>query len=102
MPDFVKETFESGVHHGGHDDGDRALRYLEWTVDPDPTDTTYTVDFSILLREGDQPARMEHESHIFGLFPRLDWMRLLRENGFEGRIVHTPSGREVFSALRRL
>ena len=26
---------------GGHDRGRRALRYLEWSWDPDPEDTTY-------------------------------------------------------------
>src|SRR4030095_15437118 len=45
LPDFVRETFVSGVHHGGHDGEGRSLRYIEWTFDPDPEDTTYTVDF---------------------------------------------------------
>src|SRR5262245_56357504 len=37
IPDDVKDTFEESTKCGGHtaDDG-RALRFLEWTYDPDP------------------------------------------------------------------
>jgi hypothetical protein len=35
-PDYVRETFKPSTRHGGHDGKDRALRYLEWTYDPDP------------------------------------------------------------------
>ena len=45
-PDHVRETFRPSTDHGGHDGPERALRYLEWTWDPDPTDNTYTVDYS--------------------------------------------------------
>ena len=31
----------------------RALRYLEWTTDPDPEDTTYQVDYAVMLRADD-------------------------------------------------
>lgn len=43
-PDFVRETFRPGADHGGHDEGGRGLRYLEWSWDPDPDDSTYIVD----------------------------------------------------------
>jgi SAM-dependent methyltransferase len=39
-PDHVTETFRPSTDHGGHDDGPRGLRYLEWTWDPDPDDTS--------------------------------------------------------------
>ena len=61
MPDMLKETFVSLTTHGGHttEAGDgRAMRDIEWTFDPNPSDTTYTVDFAYLLREGGQPAPM--------------------------------------------
>ena len=46
-PDHVRENFPgSATDHGGHDGDGRALRYLEWTWDPDPSDTTYTVDYA--------------------------------------------------------
>ena len=50
-PDHLRETFQPSTDHGGHDDGVRGLRYLEWTWDPDPSDTTYTVDYAYLLRD---------------------------------------------------
>ncbi len=99
MPDVIHETFVSLTTHGGHDSaaGDgRAIRYIEWTFDPDPNDTTYTVDFAYLLRENNGPVRVVHDTHVFGIFPRDTWLRLLRDAGFEPRAVADPWGREVF------
>ena len=99
MPDYVRETFVSGVHHGGHDGDGRSLRYFEWTFDPDPSDTTHTVDFVLLLREGTSPVRVEHDHHVNGLFSRGEWLDWLREAGFRSsRMVVDPYGREVFVA----
>ena len=99
MPDVVRETFVSLTTHGGHDsttsDG-RAIRYIEWTFDPDPADTTYTIDFAYLLREKSSPVRVVHDRHVFGIFPRETWLSLLRETGFEPRSAADPWGREVF------
>ena len=99
MPDVVRETFVSLTTHGGHDgetgDG-RRIRYIEWTFDADPLDTTYTVDFAYLLRESNQPVRVVHDTHTFGIFPRDTWLRLLRDTGFEPRAVPDAWGREVF------
>jgi trans-aconitate methyltransferase len=98
MPDMLKETFVSLTTHGGHDsqtmDG-RSIRYIEWTFDPDPTDTTYTVDFAYLLREGNGPVRVVHDTHLFGLFSRDLWLELLHGVGFKPRSVADPWGREV-------
>jgi SAM-dependent methyltransferase len=97
MPDYVRETFVSGVHHGGHDGDGRGLRYFEWTFDPDPSDTTYTIDFVLLLREGNSPVRVEHDHHVNGLFSRSDWLDCLREAGFHSsRMIEDPY--EVFVA----
>jgi SAM-dependent methyltransferase len=99
MPDYVRETFVSGVHHGGHDGVGRSLRYFEWTFDPDPSDATYTIDFVFLLREGNSPVRVEHDHHVNGLFSRGEWLDRLREAGFRSsRVVVDPYGREVFVA----
>jgi len=99
MPDMLKETFVSLTTHGGHDsqtsDG-RAIRYIEWTFDPDPGDTTYTVDFAYLLRENHHLVRCVYDTHVFGIFPRETWFRLLRTTGFHPRVVADPWGREVF------
>jgi SAM-dependent methyltransferase len=82
-PDFVKETFRTGTDCGGRDGNGRGMRYLEWTWDPDPADTTYTVDYAYLLRDADASIRVEHDRHIEGLFPRGVWLELLSEVGFE-------------------
>jgi SAM-dependent methyltransferase len=100
VPDYVRETFRPGTDHGGSDGGARALRYLEWTYDPDVTDTTYTVEYAYLLRENDGPTWVEHDRHINGLFPRAEWLRLLREAGFRPEIIHDRYGRDVFVASR--
>jgi len=39
-PDHTKENFKSGIKHGGHDLGNRSMRYLEWIWDPDSRDTS--------------------------------------------------------------
>jgi len=99
MPDLIRETFVSLTTHGGHDSttGDgRAIRYIEWTFDPDPTNTTYTIDFAYLLREKNEPVRVVHDTHVFGIFARDTWLRLLREAGFDPRAIADPWGREVF------
>ena len=81
-PDHVTETFEPSTDHGGHDGEGRAFRYLEWTWDPDPSDGTYTVDFSFLLRTGTE-TRVMHDRHVEGLFTRATWLDTLRSVGFQ-------------------
>ena len=39
-PDETRERYAPGVSSGGHDDGARGFRYLEWHHDPDPDDET--------------------------------------------------------------
>jgi len=91
VPDHVRETYRPGTDHGGHDgvgeSAGRALRYLEWSYDPDPTDTQYTVDYAYLLREKDGTTRIVHDRHIEGLFPRATWLRLMDEAGFDARLL---------------
>ncbi len=100
VPDYVRETFAPSTDHGGSDGDTRALRYLEWTVDPDASDTTYTVEYAYLLRETGQPTRSEQDQHICGLFPRAVWLRLLREIGFQPTITRDPYERDLFVARR--
>lgn len=106
VPDHLRDTFRPSTDHGGHDGADRALRYLEWTWDPDPGDTTYTTDYAYLLRSSDGSVRVEHDRHIGGLFARGDWLRLLAAVGFGARAVpfdHSelePGRYEVFVATK--
>ncbi len=104
-PDCIRETFRPGTQTGGHDRGARAIRYLEWTWDPDPSDSTYLVDFAYLLRENGQ-VRCEYDRHTFGVFTRQDWLRWLGEAGFEAKSLpfeHSelePGSTEMFLGLK--
>ena len=100
VPDYVCETFEPSTDHGGTDGPERGLRYLEWTYDPDPADTTYTTEYIYALKEDDQPVQVEHDTHICGLFPRAVWLQLLDEVGFQTEIVSDEVGRDIFVARR--
>jgi trans-aconitate methyltransferase len=83
LPDCTRETLHERTRHGGHDGDDRGLRYLEWTRDPDPADSTYEVDYVVALREADVPLRLVHDAHVEGVFARADWLRWLAEAGFD-------------------
>jgi SAM-dependent methyltransferase len=95
VPDCVRETFQPSTEHGGKDGETRALRYLEWTYNPDGNDTTYISEFVYLLRE-ELSTSIEHEQHVCGLFARQDWLSLLRGAGFEAEIICDPYERDIF------
>jgi SAM-dependent methyltransferase len=99
-PDCVRETFEPSTDHGGHDGAGRALRYLEWSYDPDPDDTTFVTEFAMLLRDGVDDVRVRHDRHVNGVFPRATWLDLCRIVGFEPTVVPDRWGRELFVARR--
>jgi SAM-dependent methyltransferase len=106
-PDYVRETFETVTDHGGEDgpplpDGrpGRALRYLEWATDPDPTDSQYRVDYALLLRDPDGAVEVRRDVHIEGLFARQTWLDLLADVGFNPHWVMDPEGRVIFAGTR--
>ena len=104
-PDYVRESFAESTSLGGNDDGTRGLRYLAWTWDPNPEDTTYITDYAYLLRDGDGTTRAIHDRHVEGVFPRQTWLDLLTDVGFEARVIafsHTevPDPLTVFVARR--
>ncbi len=100
VPDSVRETFEPSTEHGGEDDAGRSARYLEWTYDPDPTDSTYITDYVFVLREDGQPVSIEHDQHTLGLFSLDQWLTLLHDVGFEAHFVIDPFDRHIFVARR--
>ena len=99
VPDHVRESFEPTTKHGGRDGAGRALRYLEWQFDPDVSDSTYTAHWAFLLRDGDS-VHVEYDAHVFGLFPRSAWLRLLRDVGFQAKGLTDPYKRDVFVAVK--
>jgi SAM-dependent methyltransferase len=100
VPDYVSEIFQPSTEHGGHDGNGRALRYLEWTYDPNENDHTYVTEFAYLLREDNQPAWVEHDRHICGLFSRDEWLTFLREVGFQPEIIRDAYERDLFLARK--
>jgi SAM-dependent methyltransferase len=106
-PDHVAETFRPATDHGGEDgptgvDGrpGRGLRYLEWTTDPDPSDTTYEVDYALLIRDSDGSVQVRHDRHVEGLFAHRAWLDLLAAVGFEASSTSDAYGRFLFVGRR--
>ena len=106
-PDHVRETFRPGTDCGGHDGPARAMRYLEWTWDPDPADTMCTTDYTYVLRGASGAVEVVHDRHVEGVFPRETWLRLLRDGGFDPRVVRfdhselEPGSYELFVCVKR-
>lgn len=105
-PDHTKEDFKPSTDHGGHDTGSRSMRYLEWTWDPDPADSTYLYLMVYALREGSNPVECIPDQHVCGLFSHDRWLALMREVGFDARSMpfeHSemePGSHEVFLGLK--
>ena len=96
-PDYVKETFEPGTDWGGHDGEDgRALRYLEWSWDPDPADEVMEVAYTIVVRDSDGAMRAELDQHHEGLFAEAIWLELLGRTSLTTVVVPDRWGRRVF------
>lgn len=85
-PDHVREVFKDTALLHAADDGGRALRCLEWSWDPDPTDDTCTIEYGFLLRDG-VTVRSVHDRHVEGLFPRARWLAILAAAGFQVEAV---------------
>ena len=95
VPDATRETFEEETDHGGNDAADgRGVRFMEWTWDPDPSDTWTLTEYAFLLRDPDGSVRAVHETHRLGLFGRDDWLRVLAEVGFEAEAVTEVTSEE--------
>ncbi len=96
VPDELRESFVPGADHGGKDN----VRYVQWTSDPDRSDTTIQVDFGILIRDEQGGVRAVHEQQTHGLFARSVWLRLLRSVGFKPAVVRDKVVRDAFLARR--
>ena len=81
-PDHIRETFKPSTEHGGSDLNGRGLRYLQWTWDPDPHDSSCVTDYAYLLRDGDGSVSVLHDRHECGLFGSEEWNAILEGAGF--------------------
>jgi SAM-dependent methyltransferase len=100
-PDYTTETFEPERGHGGHAADGRSLRYVEWSWDPDPADTTFESAYTCYVRDRDGAERIVDDRHREGLFPEATWLRLLRESGLEASAVADPWRERIFRGVRR-
>jgi SAM-dependent methyltransferase len=97
-PDHLRETFRESTTLIEGGDGRRALRCLEWTWDPDPEDTTCTVEYAFLLREAGEVTAL-HDRHVEGLFPEGTWRRVLGRAGFDVEVIDRPIGPGAFDRV---
>jgi SAM-dependent methyltransferase len=101
-PDHLRETFAPAAEVGGEDGDDgRALRFMEWTYDPNPDDETFEFVFSIVFRHADGTVTSELDRHVGGLFPRASWLGWLQGAGFDAEVVTDPWDREIFLCVRK-
>src|SRR4030042_4181512 len=90
VPDYVREAFYPSTSHGGHDANDRGMRYLAWTWDPDPDDTSYIMDFAYLFKEGES-VTSEIDRHVMGLFSKEVWQNLINKAGFIAKVIESKA-----------
>ena len=87
-PDATTETFqETSEHGGGEDASGRRARYLQWTLPPEPSETSYVTHYAFLLLTPDGTMRAAHDVHREGLFPRATWLQLFREVGLAASLT---------------
>lgn len=91
-PDATRETFapsadiEGGDEPPAADGRARSLRYLMWSLPPEPSASFRVTHFAMLLRERDGSVRCVHDEHRCGLFSRATWLRLFQEVGLDARL----------------
>ena len=88
-PDCTRESFHECTEVDENSDGSRSLRCLAWSWDPDPDDTTYTVDYAFMLRD-ETGLRVVHDRHLEGLFADATWVRILEAAGFQVERLNRP------------
>jgi hypothetical protein len=103
-PDCVRETFAESTNLLTGADATRALRGIEWSWDPDPSDDTTRVEYVFALRDANGDVRTVHDRHLEGLFSIATWRRVLEAAGYRVEQVPRPlddgQSDEVFACQR--
>lgn len=82
-PDHIRENIAFDADCAGNDGEDgRAVRFMEWSWDPDPSDDWVQTEYSFVFRDTSGKITSAHESHRSAAFREAHWMELLREVGF--------------------
>ncbi len=98
-PDWFKETFPGRKissklkSRDGHEMG-----LVEFSYDPDPSDTTMETLFIYIFNPGEKP-RVEEDIHVMGLFSQETWIELMEEAGFQAETLNYPvaeDGHEMY------
>lgn len=100
-PERFRETFQGPqVDVQTRRREDMELTYLEYTHDPDPTDSTVETVLTYLIRTGHH-VRVEHDRMISGVFPKGVWGQLLEASGFafEERRYRLESADQEYAML---
>lgn len=103
-PDGVRDGFEDESVLLSCDRGERAMRGVQWSWDPDPSDETVQTDYAFVLRDGAQTS-VAHDVHVSGLFYRATWLEILASVGFRTELIERPLDDEgntdqVFLAIK--
>ena len=88
-PDYVRERFAETSTLLTADEGTRSMRGVEWAWDPDPADTRYVVEYTFLLRDGQEVAAA-HDHHDEGLFSIAEWTSVLERAGYKVSLIERP------------
>lgn len=88
-PDGVRDDFSDQTELLECTRGARAMRGVQWTWDPDPTDDTVQTDYAFVLRHH-TATRTVHDVHVSGLFARATWLELLSAAGFRTELIERP------------
>lgn len=83
MPDHTLDTFEPWTSHGGHDVGDRSLRYLEWDGELDEADESFPQVMVYVMRDRDGTVHVAKDEYRFKLFSEQTWLEVVAAAGFE-------------------
>ncbi len=103
MTDQFTETFQPTTDAGGTDDGERGMRYLEWTFDSDPHDHMTETEYAYILKDQDGITR-EFDSARSGLFSMAEWQELLEQAGFQAefeRVEYTTEPGTYFAIIAK-
>ena len=104
-PDEVKERFkqdETNIWTSRRDDLD--ITFIENQYDPNPKDDTFEKSLVYLIRKKGR-LRIEHDSHVCGLFELEAWRQLLKRAEFQVREKKagvTANNLPVFSCVKPL
>jgi trans-aconitate methyltransferase len=88
-PDYVRERFAETSTLLTADEGSRSLRGVEWAWDPDRADTRYLVEYTFLLRDGEEVVAA-HDHHNEGLFSIAEWTSTLERAGYAVSLIERP------------